>query len=169
MFSIPVFFVVFRETIEAAVIVSVLLAFLSRTLRHKHPRLHKMMRLQVNSWTWKTASALENCGLGGPSERAVRRSFFFFPRFYPKVWAGTAVGLAVSLAVGMTFVVLWDQLSASWEANEALYEGIFCLVACVFVTMEEYHPDNRQGDVRTWRGGEKDDISFFAKSPGQRS
>lgn len=32
VFAVPVFFIVFRETIEAAIIVSVLLAFLKQTL-----------------------------------------------------------------------------------------------------------------------------------------
>jgi high-affinity iron transporter len=32
VFSVPVFLVVFRETIEAAVVISVLLAFLKQTL-----------------------------------------------------------------------------------------------------------------------------------------
>lgn len=41
VFSVPVFLVVFRETIEAAIIISVLLAFLKQTLGGANEETHK--------------------------------------------------------------------------------------------------------------------------------
>jgi high-affinity Fe2+/Pb2+ permease len=51
VFAVPVFFVVFRETLETAVIVSVLLAFLKQTLdgpngdSHVYKKLVKQVRI----------------------------------------------------------------------------------------------------------------------------
>jgi high-affinity iron transporter len=41
VFSVPVFLVVFRETIEAGIIISVLLAFLKQTLGGASEETHK--------------------------------------------------------------------------------------------------------------------------------
>lgn len=47
-FSIPIFFIIFRETTEAAVIVSVLLAFLNQVLLDD-PQLKKRLARQVKT------------------------------------------------------------------------------------------------------------------------
>ena len=51
LFSVPVFVVVFRETLETAIIVSVLLAFLKQTLdgSQRDANLYKTLRTQVSS------------------------------------------------------------------------------------------------------------------------
>lgn len=49
LFSVPIFVVVFRETLETAIIVSVLLAFLKQTLSESEPeqKLYRALRQQV--------------------------------------------------------------------------------------------------------------------------
>lgn len=49
VFSVPVFLVVFRETLETAIIVSVLLAFLKQTLGGENcdVKVYKALRKQV--------------------------------------------------------------------------------------------------------------------------
>lgn len=49
LFSVPVFVVVFRETLETAIIVSVLLAFLKQTLdgSQRDAGIYKTLRTQV--------------------------------------------------------------------------------------------------------------------------
>lgn len=49
VFAVPVFFVVFRETLETAIIVSVLLAFLKQTLDgpESDQTIYKKLRKQV--------------------------------------------------------------------------------------------------------------------------
>ena len=51
VFSVPVFLVVLRETIEASIIVSVLLAFLKKTLDgpNRNPAVYKSLVKQVQS------------------------------------------------------------------------------------------------------------------------
>jgi high-affinity Fe2+/Pb2+ permease len=50
VFSVPVFFVVFRETLETVIIVSVLLAFLKQTLDgpNSDKKVYKKLVRQVN-------------------------------------------------------------------------------------------------------------------------
>jgi high-affinity Fe2+/Pb2+ permease len=51
VFSVPVFLVVFRETLETVIIVSVLLAFLKQTLDGPNAdrNVYKKLRAQVNT------------------------------------------------------------------------------------------------------------------------
>lgn len=61
VFSVPVFLVVFRETIEAGIIISVLLAFLKQTLgsanEETHKAVYKSLLKQV-SFQWQTSCFL---------------------------------------------------------------------------------------------------------------
>lgn len=51
VFSVPVFFVIFRETVEVGIIVSVLLAFLKQTLDgpSRDVAVYKKLRRQVRT------------------------------------------------------------------------------------------------------------------------
>lgn len=53
VFSVPIFLVVFRETLETVIIVSVLLAFLKQTLDgpEKDAKTYKALRRQVSCLT----------------------------------------------------------------------------------------------------------------------
>lgn len=47
LFDVPVFFVVFRETLETSVVVSVLLIALKQSLGVQNPGLYEKLRKQV--------------------------------------------------------------------------------------------------------------------------
>ncbi|RUP48937.1 iron permease FTR1 family-domain-containing protein [Jimgerdemannia flammicorona] len=97
VFSVPIFFVLFRETLEAAVIVSVLLAFLYQVFSD-NPDMQRKLRLQV--------------------------------------WLGTIFGLLISIAIGAAFIAIWYTVANNlWKTTELLWEGSFCLIATVFVTI----------------------------------
>ncbi|RUS28415.1 hypothetical protein BC938DRAFT_481912 [Jimgerdemannia flammicorona] len=97
VFSVPIFFVLFRETLEAAVIVSVLLAFLYQVFSD-NPDMQRKLRLQV--------------------------------------WLGTIFGLLISIAIGAAFIAIWYTVANNlWKSTELLWEGSFCLIATVFVTI----------------------------------
>lgn len=49
LFSVPIFFVLFRETLEASLIVSILLSFLHQTLIDD-PVTKKRLTRQVSPW-----------------------------------------------------------------------------------------------------------------------
>ncbi|KAK9717746.1 high-affinity iron permease [Basidiobolus ranarum] len=62
LFSIPIFFILFRETTEAAIIVSVLLSFLAQVY-HDEPQLYRRLRKQV--WLGTLTGLLISLCIGG--------------------------------------------------------------------------------------------------------
>ncbi|PHH79356.1 hypothetical protein CDD80_5024 [Ophiocordyceps camponoti-rufipedis] len=97
VFSVPVFLIVFRETLETVIIVSVLLAFLSQTL-------------DKNAQTY----------------RALKR----------QVWTGVISGFVLCMIIAGAVIGIWYTLGRnSWETNENYYEGAFCIVASVIITI----------------------------------
>ncbi|KJZ80329.1 hypothetical protein HIM_00179 [Hirsutella minnesotensis 3608] len=100
VFSVPVFLIVFRETLETVIIVSVLLAFLKQTLNGPNGdvQVYKFLRRQV--------------------------------------WFGVGAGFLICLIVAAAIIGVWYTVgSNSWEANENYYEGAFCLLASVIITI----------------------------------
>ncbi|EQL01573.1 Iron permease FTR1 [Ophiocordyceps sinensis CO18] len=100
VFSVPVFLIVFRETLETVIIVSVLLAYLKQTLHgpNGNARVYKLLRRQV--------------------------------------WIGVAAGFFLCMVVaGAIIGVFYTVRLNSWEANENYYEGAFCLLASVIITI----------------------------------
>ncbi|ODQ78789.1 hypothetical protein BABINDRAFT_162471 [Babjeviella inositovora NRRL Y-12698] len=100
VFNVQIFFVVFRESLEAVIVVSVLLAFLKQ-------------------------------GLGGASDDPV-----IYKRLRKQVWVGAAAGLAVCLCIGGAFIgVFYGLLNDIWGKSEDLWEGIFCIIATVLISL----------------------------------
>ncbi|KAM4059872.1 iron permease FTR1 family protein [Hirsutella rhossiliensis] len=100
VFSVPVFLIVFRETLETVIIVSVLLAFLKQTLDgpNGNAQVYKYLRRQI--------------------------------------WVGVGAGFLVCMIVaGAIIGVYYTVRRNSWEANENYYEGAFCLLASVIITI----------------------------------
>lgn len=97
LFNVPIFFIIFRETTEAAIIVSVLLSFLVKVFEKGSP-VYKRLRNQV--------------------------------------WIGGAVALLVCLCIGAAFIAVWyTVLSDIWGSSEAIWEGVFSLIATIMITM----------------------------------
>lgn len=98
VFNVAVFFVVFRETLEAVVIVSVLLSFLKQSISSQDLGLYKKLRTQV--------------------------------------WVGVALGLFICLAIGGGFIGAYYSLNNDvFGSAEDLWEGIFCMIATVMISI----------------------------------
>lgn len=100
VFAVPVFLVVFRETLETAIIVSVLLAFLKQTLDGpgRDPKVYKALRRQV--------------------------------------WLGTLLGFLICLVIaGAIIGVFYSVGHDAWAAHEYYYEGAFCILAALIITL----------------------------------
>ncbi|PUU83651.1 iron permease FTR1/Fip1/EfeU [Tuber borchii] len=98
VFAVPVFFVVFRETIEAGIIVSVLLSFLKQTLSTEDETTYKRLTRQV--------------------------------------WIGLSAGLFLCFVLGAAFIGAFYSIGKNlWDKSEDLWEGIFCLLACIIITI----------------------------------
>lgn len=122
LFSITIYFVVFREALEAALIISVLLSLVDQIL-HKDtstdpslaappdpeanptpvaPRVLRKLKLQVCS----------------PQQHLI------FPRRASQVIFGALAGLALAVAIGAAFIAIWfTQAKNLWSSSEQLWEG----------------------------------------------
>ncbi|CEP63965.1 high-affinity iron permease FTR1 LALA0_S09e06524g [Lachancea lanzarotensis] len=98
IFNVSVFFVVFRECLEAVVIVSVLLSFLKQSVGAQDIKVYKRLRRQV--------------------------------------WLGVALGLFLCLAIGGGFIGAYYSLQNDiFGSAEDLWEGIFCMIATVMISI----------------------------------
>lgn len=107
LFSVQVFFLTFREVLESAIILSVLLSLLKRvffTDDGAEP-------LSPESWR---------------AYRLLRR----------QVWLGSLAGLVVCGAIGTVFIVVFRSIGKNlWNTTEKLWEAFFCIVASILITI----------------------------------
>lgn len=104
-FSIQIFFIILRETLETAIIISVLLSFInqrssgvkSSNQDDKFNQIQKKMKVQV--------------------------------------WTGAFLGLFVCLIIGVVFIVGFYYIGQDyWSYTERLWEGIFSLLSAIIIT-----------------------------------
>lgn len=119
LFSITIFFVTFRETLEAAVIVSVLLGLVNQivkgdpdTTSEARSQLTRMPNEQVE-----------------PQMRSK-----IVRRMKMQILLGSAVGLTIAIAIGGAFIAVWfTQAKNLWTKAEQLWEGVFQLIAALMI------------------------------------
>ncbi|PFH50517.1 hypothetical protein AMATHDRAFT_60938 [Amanita thiersii Skay4041] len=130
VFSVPIFFIVFRETLEAAIIVSTLLG-LAEQLVEEDPHIDS----SATTWDEKNDKDKEGSSSdssNGDEEKAARHALIRKLRF--QIFLGSGVGLLIALAIGAAFIAVWfTQASNLWERSENLWEGIFQLVASIMI------------------------------------
>ncbi|GME78136.1 unnamed protein product [Ambrosiozyma monospora] len=98
VFIVQIFFIVFRETLEAVVVVAVLLAFVKQSIGKNHPKLYKTLLKQI--------------------------------------WFGAILGVFICLVLGCAFIGAFYSLGKDiWGSSEDLWEGIFCIIATVLITI----------------------------------
>lgn len=119
VFSVPVFLIVFRESLETVIIVSVLLAFLKQTLDGSDgdAQVYKKLVKQVGT-TMRNPSATK------------------MELIVSQVWMGVGLGLLICFVVAGGLIGAFYTLgSNTWEANEYNFEGAFALVASIIITI----------------------------------
>ncbi|KAM0788269.1 hypothetical protein ACM66B_001418 [Microbotryomycetes sp. NB124-2] len=110
VFSVPLFFIVFRETIEAAIIVAVLLG---------------LVESLVDKPAGDDSTAVEK-------DPEVKRKLV--RRMRLQIWAGALTGLLIALCIGAAFIaVFFTTLNDIWAKTEEVWEGTFSLVACLII------------------------------------
>ncbi|GAA5852724.1 hypothetical protein JCM8547_002604 [Rhodosporidiobolus lusitaniae] len=111
VFSVPIFIITLRETIEAAIIVSVLLG---------------LVESLVNDKATNSNDIVEKLD---PAEkkRVIRRMRLM-------IWAGALVGLFIALCIGAAFIaVFFTTLSDLWSKSEEIWEGVFAIIASIII------------------------------------
>ncbi|KAI6115100.1 iron permease FTR1 [Pisolithus croceorrhizus] len=122
LFSITIFFVTFRETLEAAVIVSVLLGLVTQIVSEDPDAASE-------SQTQSISVSNEQVGWQDPLKRSK-----ILRRMKLQILLGAAVGLTIAIALGGTFIAIWFTLATNlWNKAEQLWEGIFQLIAALMI------------------------------------
>ncbi|GAA6002366.1 uncharacterized protein JCM10292_006623 [Rhodotorula paludigena] len=111
VFSVPIFIITLRETIEAAIIISVLLG---------------LVESLVKDTTDDSNDAVSKLD---PQER--KR---LIRRMRIQIWAGALLGLFIALCIGAAFIaVFFTTLNDLWSSSEEIWEGVFSLIASIII------------------------------------
>lgn len=118
VFAVPVFFIVFRETLEASIIISVLLAFIKQTLDGPagSKAVYKKLVRQVSAHFLN-------------SRREFRTDEI-------QVWIGSLSAFLICLIIGGGIIGAFYGLgSDTWAGTEYYWEGSFCIFASLIITI----------------------------------
>ncbi|KIK57219.1 hypothetical protein GYMLUDRAFT_46470 [Collybiopsis luxurians FD-317 M1] len=127
LFSVPIFFIAFRETLEAAIIVSVLLS-LAQQIAYEEPS-----RLVHTANITETNGEKERSTAAADEEIRRRR---LIRKLRIQILAGAGIGLFIATSVGAAFITVWfTRASNLWAKTEALWEGIFDVIASIMIFM----------------------------------
>ncbi|OSX63611.1 hypothetical protein POSPLADRAFT_1045912 [Postia placenta MAD-698-R-SB12] len=158
LFSVPIFFIVFRETLEAAIIVSVLLGLVEQIV-HEDPvalgaaptrpalsprytddnKENSPDASSASGFPDVTASELprdDDGELEGEStgEEDAHAPARLVRKLRVQIFLGSALGLFVALAVGAAFIAVWfTQAADLWAKSGELWEGIFEVIASLLI------------------------------------
>ncbi|KAG2358283.1 iron permease FTR1 [Suillus spraguei] len=128
LFSVSIFFIVFRETLEAVIIVSVLLGLVEQIVHGENDNFSTLAARYhpANNNNGETTVAEEE------SDATMKRRLIRKLRM--QVFAGAGIGLFLSFALGAAFIAVWfTQASNLWVKAENLWEGIFELIASLMI------------------------------------
>ncbi|KAI0360409.1 iron permease FTR1 [Trametes cingulata] len=151
VFSVPIFFIVFRETLEAAIIISVLLGLVEQII-HDDPNLLPGATPPAPGTpeNEKERPPLEKTGssdngvngsdilatqpelTSGEEPQTDTKRLLRKMRIY--IFSGAFLGLFIALAIGAAFIAVWfTQAADLWAKSEELWEGIFELIASLII------------------------------------
>lgn len=98
VFNVQIFFIVFREALEAIIVISVLLAFVKQSIGEANQKLARKIKIQI--------------------------------------WCGSIAGVIICLGIGGGFIGAYYTLGKDiWGGAEDLWEGIFCIIATVLISL----------------------------------
>lgn len=142
LFSVTIFFIVFRETLEAAIIVSVLLGLVEQIIHEDPDRLARIKDADrrndpetppdekklddpaASSDASSTPELTSPEDDGANAKRLLRKMRI-------QIFLGAALGLIIAAGIGAAFIAVWfTQASDLWANTENLWEGkCFCLLS----------------------------------------
>jgi len=138
VFSVPIFFIVFRETLEAVIIISVLLGIVeqianTRLGRDSLPGTEPEKAEQnIESGAHEAPPSLPPNDNDTLNDEVQRKKLLRKLRI--QIFVGSGVGLLISLAIGAAFIAVWFTRAVNlWEKSERLWEGIFSLIASILI------------------------------------
>ncbi|KAF8968346.1 iron permease FTR1 [Flammula alnicola] len=136
LFSVPIFFIVFRETLEAAIIISVLLGLAEQIVHNDSPQSTTTIPTEELSNEDKESNPDGGLDITPPVDDAVQRRRLV-RKLRTQIFLGGGLGLFIALSIGAAFLAVWfTRASNLWAKSESLWEGyssIFELIACLMI------------------------------------
>ncbi|TFK49375.1 Ftr1 protein [Heliocybe sulcata] len=156
LFSVPIFFILWREVLEAAIIISVLLGLVEQIVREEprrlgggsdRPREKEREPSPVNEKREGDAVVPElredgdgSSGSGGSERDAASGEEVgmdakkLVKKLRWQIFLGGLIGLLIALSIGAAFIAVWFTEAADlWSESEGLWEGIFYLIASLMI------------------------------------
>lgn len=131
-FSIQTFLIVLRETLESAIIISVLLSFVHQTFCTDDRKTQNGTEGQYQTITLDSVSSSEEAE---PSEaKLVDSKLGRILKF--QIWFGGLLGLAVCLFIGAIILVVFYKVGSDlWAIAEHYWEGTFSILASIIISV----------------------------------
>ncbi|KAA1476162.1 Ftr1 protein [Dentipellis sp. KUC8613] len=137
LFSVPIFFIVFRETLEAAIIISVLLGLVEQIVHDDSGGALPPMQAGGNGSTDEKSEGDNKSDSVEPElidADDARRKKRLIRKMRIQIFAGSAIGLFIALAIGAAFIAVWfTKASNLWQKSEEIWEGTFELIAAIII------------------------------------
>ncbi|GMG40691.1 unnamed protein product [Ambrosiozyma monospora] len=107
-FSVQIFFIILRETLESAIIISVLLSFVNQNFTS----------IDQNGDTYLTVDP-----------KQIRQ-------YKAQIWIGALSGLAICLGIGGVFIAIFYVIGNDiWSAAERIWEGVFSILSALIISV----------------------------------
>lgn len=121
-FSVQVFFIVLRETLELAIIISVLLAFVNQTLHDSKQKPAKIVQTYGES-----SNSVQKPESSSESQLHMLKVH---------IWVGGLCGFLVCLVVGAVILTVFYVIGNDlWATTEHYWEGAFSILASVIISL----------------------------------
>ncbi|KAF8838948.1 iron permease FTR1 [Paxillus ammoniavirescens] len=138
LFSVTIFFVVFRETLEAAVIVSVLLSLVEQIVQEQPDLAPTEQTLTISTPPNNSDAAIQQSATHEHSTARDMEKLILGPHIIRKlrlqVLLGASVGLVIAVTLGAAFIAIWfTEATNLWSKSEQLWEAIFELIASLMI------------------------------------
>ena len=119
-FSIQIFFIILRETLETAIIISVLLSFINQ--RHDGPRCNDQGDEHMIEGSIDTLELQKAENIKG--------------KLKLQVWLGAVAGLTLCLFIGLVFILAFYYIGQDyWSYTERIWEGSFSILSSLIITI----------------------------------
>lgn len=130
-FSIQVFLIVLRETLESAIIISVLLAFVHQNFSQESQKKNELSYRSIESVESNVDIIDQEEAVNSPGTNADVDRFLKV-----QIWLGGLLGLVSCLVLGAgilwVFYVLGNDL---WSVTEHYWEGTFSIIASIIISV----------------------------------
>ncbi|KAK6458022.1 iron permease [Scheffersomyces xylosifermentans] len=142
-FSIQAFLIVLRETLESAIIISVLLAFLHQSFKTSAPKSDKKVRRIPHEYNSIDEPLIQpSSSEGSTSTQQVIKSEdsidteSVYKYLKLQIWIGGLLGLVVCLLFGSVILGVFYILGKDlWVVAEHYWEGTFSILASIIISV----------------------------------